>query len=149
MAHELPELPYDYNALEPHIDARTMKIHHTKHHQTYINNLNSALEKHPGLGDKGVEELLKDLNSIPDDIRIAVRNSGGGHANHSFFWPCMSPDGGDEPSGDLASSINSSFGSIDSFKGKIIFVGSVEEAQNTDIPELKDFILGKLNDDEQ
>lgn len=116
MAHELPELPYDYNALEPHIDARTMEIHHTKHHQTYINNLNSALEKHPGLGDKGVEELLKDLNSIPDDIRIAVRNNGGGHANHSLFWPCMSPDGGDEPSGDLASSINSSFGSIDSFK---------------------------------
>ena len=116
MAHELPVLPYDYNALEPHIDARTMEIHHTKHHQTYINNLNSALEKHPGLDDKGVEELLKDLNSIPDDIRIAVRNSGGGHANHSLFWPCMSPDGGDEPSGDLASSINSSFGSIDSFK---------------------------------
>jgi len=116
MAHELPELPYDYDALEPHIDARTMRIHHTKHHQTYISNLNSALEKHPGLGDKGVEELLKDLNSIPDDIRIAVRNGGGGHANHSLFWPCMSPDGGDEPSGDLASSINSSFGSIDSFK---------------------------------
>lgn len=115
MAHELPNLPYAYDALEPHIDARTMEIHHTKHHQTYINNLNATLEKHTELQDKSVEELISDLNSIPQDIRTAVRNNGGGHANHSFFWPCMGPGGG-EPGGELADAINSAFGSFDNFK---------------------------------
>jgi Fe-Mn family superoxide dismutase len=116
MPHELPRLPYGYDALEPHIDARTMEIHHTKHHQGYVNNLNAALEKHPELDKKSVEDLLKDLNSIPEDIRTAVRNNGGGHANHSMFWPIMSPDGGGEPEGKLADAINSSFGSFSDFK---------------------------------
>ena len=116
MPHELPQLPYAYDALEPHIDARTMEIHHTKHHQGYVNNLNAALEKHPELEKKSVEELLKDLNAIPEDIRTAVRNNGGGHANHSMFWPIMSPDGGGEPEGALADAINSSFGSFSDFK---------------------------------
>jgi len=116
MPHELPRLPYGYDALEPHIDARTMEIHHTKHHQGYVNNLNAALEKHPELDKKSVEDLLKDLNSIPEDIRTAVRNNGGGHANYSMFWPIMSPDGGGEPEGKLADAINSSFGSFSDFK---------------------------------
>jgi len=116
MPHELPPLPYGYDALEPHIDARTMEIHYTKHHQGYVNNLNTALEKHPELQKKGIEDLLKDLNSIPEDIRTAVRNNGGGHANHSMFWPIMSPDGGGEPKGELADAINSSFGSFSNFK---------------------------------
>lgn len=116
MPHKLPSLPYGYDALEPHIDARTMEIHHTKHHQGYVNNLNAALEKHPDLDKKSVEELLKDLNSIPEDIRTAVRNNGGGHANHSIFWPIMSADGGGEPEGELADAINSAFGSFSEFK---------------------------------
>lgn len=116
MAHELPNLPYDHNALEPHIDARTMEIHHGKHHQGYVNKLNDALEGHPDLQEKSVEELLADLNSVPDSIRNAVRNNGGGHANHSLFWPCMSPNGGGEPSGELADAINSAFESFESFK---------------------------------
>ena len=116
MSHELPRLPYGYDELEPHIDARTMEIHYTKHHQGYVNNLNAALEKHPELEKKSVEELLKDLNAIPEDIRTAVRNNGGGHANHSMFWPIMSPDGGGEPEGKLADAINSSFGSFSDFK---------------------------------
>jgi Fe-Mn family superoxide dismutase len=118
MPHELPPLPYGYDALEPHIDARTMEIHHTKHHQGYVNNLNAALEKHPELEKKSVEDLLKDLNSIPEDIRTAVRNNGGGHANHSMFWPTMSPDGGGEPEGELAEAINSTFGSFSDFKAQ-------------------------------
>lgn len=116
MPHELPKLPYGYDALEPHIDARTMEIHHTKHHQTYVNNLNAALEKHPQLENKSVEELIKDLNSIPEDIRTAVRNNGGGHVNHSMFWLIMSPDGGGEPDGKLGDSINSAFGGFSDFK---------------------------------
>lgn len=116
MSHELPALPYDYNALEPHIDAKTMEIHHTKHHQGYVNKLNDALEKHPGLKNKSVEELLKDLNSIPQDIRTAVRNNGGGHANHTLFWPCMSPSGGGSPRGEIADAINKKFGSFEKFK---------------------------------
>jgi Fe-Mn family superoxide dismutase len=118
MPHELPPLPYGYDALEPHIDARTMEIHHTKHHQGYVNNLNAALEKHPELEKKSVEDLLKDLNSIPEDIRTAVRNNGGGHANHSMFWPTMSPDGGGEPEGELAEAIDSTFGSFSDFKAQ-------------------------------
>ncbi len=116
MPFELPKLPYDYNALEPHIDARTMEIHHTKHHQGYVNNLNAAIEKHPELDGKSVEDLLKDLSSVPEDIRTAVRNNGGGHANHSLFWPVMGPQGGGEPSGELAQAIGSAFGGFDSFK---------------------------------
>ena len=116
MAHQLPELPYGYEALEPHIDAETMRIHHTKHHQGYVNNLNAALEKHPELGEKTVEQLLSDLDSVPQDIRTAVRNNGGGHANHSLFWPCMAPGAGGAPSGELASAIDSAFGSFEAFR---------------------------------
>jgi Fe-Mn family superoxide dismutase len=116
MPHELPPLPYSYDALEPHIDARTMEIHHTKHHQTYINNLNAALEKHPELFEKSVEDLLKDLNAIPEDIRTTVRNNGGGHYNHSLFWSMMTPKGGGEPSGELAAAIKAAFGDFASFK---------------------------------
>ncbi len=116
MPHELPKLPYSYEALEPHIDARTMEIHHTKHHQTYVNNLNAALEKHHNLQTKSVEELIKDLNAIPEDIRTAVRNNGGGHLNHSMFWPMMSSHGGGEPKGDLVAAINSAFGDFAGFK---------------------------------
>ena len=115
MAHELPDLPYDHDALEPHIDAETMRIHHSKHHQGYVNNLNAALEKHPELAGKSLEELLGDLDSIPEDIRTAVRNNGGGHANHSLFWPCMAPGAGGTPSGELADAIDSAFGSFDAF----------------------------------
>jgi len=116
MPHELPKLPYSYDALEPHIDARTMEIHHTKHHQAYVNNLNAALEKYPNLQNKSVEELIKDLNAIPEDIRTAVRNNGGGHLNHSMFWPMMSSHGGGEPKGDLVAAIKSAFGDLASFK---------------------------------
>lgn len=116
MAHELPDLPYGYDALEPHIDAETMRIHHTKHHQGYVNNLNAALEKHPELGEKTVEQLLSDLDSVPQDIRTAVRNNGGGHANHSLFWPCMAPGAGGAPSGELAAAVDSAFGSFESFR---------------------------------
>ncbi len=115
MAHELPDLPYDHDALEPHIDAETMRIHHSKHHQGYVNNLNAALEKHPELAEKSLEELLGDLDSVPQDIRTAVRNNGGGHANHSLFWPCMAPGSGGAPSGELADAIDSAFGSFDTF----------------------------------
>ena len=115
MAHELPDLPYDHDALEPHVDAETMRIHHSKHHQGYVNNLNAALEKHPELADKSLEELLGDLDSVPEDIRTAVRNNGGGHANHSLFWPCMAPGSGGTPSGELADAIDSTFGSFDAF----------------------------------
>jgi Fe-Mn family superoxide dismutase len=116
MAFELPALPYAYNALEPHIDARTMEIHHTKHHQAYINNAKAALEKYPELQQKSAEDLIKDLSAVPEDIRMAIRNNAGGHVNHSMFWPCMSPDGGGEPTGDLAAAINAAFGSFANFK---------------------------------
>lgn len=116
MAYQLPKLPYSYNALEPHIDARTMEIHYTKHHQGYVNKLNAAIEKHPDLGSKSVEDLLKDLKAVPEDIRTAVRNNGGGHANHSLFWKLMSPKGGGEPSGELAEAIKSNLGGFNSFK---------------------------------
>lgn len=116
MPYQLPKLPYSYDALEPHIDARTMEIHHTKHHQTYINNVNAALEKHPALADKSVEDLIRDLNAVPEDIRTVVRNNGGGHANHSMFWTIMAPKAGGEPSGGLAEAIKSAFGGFDSFK---------------------------------
>ena len=116
MAHTLPALPYAYDALEPHIDARTMEIHHSKHHQTYIDKLNAALSKYPELADKPVEDLLKDLNAVPEDIRTAVRNHGGGHYNHSMFWKIMAPNAGGQPSGKLAEMITAKFGSFDKFK---------------------------------
>ncbi|HET6314234.1 MAG TPA: superoxide dismutase [Chloroflexia bacterium] len=116
MAHELPPLPYDYNALEPYIDEETMHLHHDKHHQAYINNLNTALANYPDLQDKSAEELIRDLDSVPEAIRPAVRNNGGGHVNHTMFWEIMGPNGGGEPSGALADAINQSFGSFDAFK---------------------------------
>ena len=116
MPHELPQLPYETNALEAAIDEQTMQIHHGKHHAAYVNNLNAALEKHPELESKSIEELVRDLDSIPEDIRAAVRNNGGGHLNHSLFWPSMSPSGGGEPTGPLAEAITSAFGSFDAFK---------------------------------
>lgn len=124
MAHELPALPYAHDALEPHVDARTMEIHHGKHHQAYVNNLNKALEGQADLQGKSVEDLLKDLNAIPESIRTAVRNNGGGHANHSLFWPCMSPDGGGEPGGDLAAAIAAAFGSFADFKEQFSKAGA-------------------------
>ena len=116
MAHTLPALPYAYDALEPYIDARTMEIHHTKHHQAYITNLNAALDKHPELHDRPLEALLREINSVPEDIRTAVRNHGGGHLNHSLFWKWMGPNAGGEPTGDLATAIASAFGSFAAFK---------------------------------
>ena len=116
MAHALPPLPYAPDALEPHIDKQTMEIHHGKHHQAYVNNLNAALEKHPDLQSKSVEDLIRGINTVPEDIRTAVRNNGGGHANHSMFWEIMAPNGGGAPTGAIADAINSSFGSFDSFK---------------------------------
>ncbi len=123
MSYELPALPYGYDALEPHIDARTMEIHHTKHHQGYVNNLNAALDKHPELKDKDLNELLSNLNAIPEDIRTAVRNNGGGHANHSLFWECMTPES-TSPSGELAQAIDSAFGSFDGFKEQFAKAGA-------------------------
>jgi len=116
MVFKLPDLPYAYDALEPHIDARTMEIHYTKHHNGYTNKLNAALEKAPALADKSIEEILSDLNKVPEEIRTAVRNNGGGYANHSLFWMVMSPNGGGEPSGDLAKAISAAFGDFASFK---------------------------------
>ncbi|HEU4867349.1 MAG TPA: superoxide dismutase [Actinomycetota bacterium] len=116
MAYELPPLPYAYDALEPHIDARTMEIHHTKHHQTYIDKLNAALADKPELSAKPIQELMKDFAEVPAELSTPVRNHGGGHANHSLFWTILSPDGGGEPKGPLADAINSSFGSFDQFK---------------------------------
>src|SRR6478672_132934 len=109
-AHEVPALPYDYTALEPHIDEQTMHLHHDKHHATYVTNLNAALEKHPELADRSPEDLIRDLNSIPEDIRTAVRNNGGGHVNHSMFWAIMGPNGGGEPTGAIGDAIKSTFG---------------------------------------
>jgi Fe-Mn family superoxide dismutase len=116
MAHEVPPLPYAYNALEPHIDEQTMRIHHDKHHAAYVNNLNTALEKHPDLQRKSVEELIKGINTVPDEIRTAVRNNGGGHVNHTMFWEIMGPGKGGQPGGAVGDAIKSSFGSFDAFK---------------------------------
>jgi Fe-Mn family superoxide dismutase len=118
MAYELPKLPYAYNALEPHIDARTMEIHHTKHHQAYINNVNKALEGHADLAAKPIDELMKGLSSVPEAIRTAVRNNGGGHSNHTLFWTVMAPNAGGKPTGEIASAIDSTFGGFDAFKEK-------------------------------
>lgn len=124
MAFKLPDLPYDNSALEPYIDTATMGIHHDKHHAAYVNNLNAALAGHPELQDKSAVELLVDLDALPDDIRMAVRNNGGGHVNHSLFWTLMSPKGGGEPSGSLADAINESFGSFDEFKAAFAKAGA-------------------------
>jgi len=113
---ELPDLPYAYDALEPTIDKETMNIHHTKHHNTYVTNLNAAVEGHDDLQNKSIEALISDLDSVPENIRTAVRNNGGGHANHSLFWTILSPNGGGEPTGELADKINEKFGSFDAFK---------------------------------
>ena len=122
MAYEVPPLPYDYNALEPHIDEETMHLHHDKHHQAYVTNANNALEGTEWT-EKSVEEVLQNLDQIPDDKRSAVRNNAGGHYNHSLFWEWMGPDGGGEPDGDLRSAIDSAFGSFDEFKDKLKAAG--------------------------
>ena len=116
MGYDVPDLPYGYDALEPHIDEQTMRIHHDKHHAAYVNNLNTALEKYPELQQKSIEDLLKGINTVPEDIRTAVRNNGGGHANHTLFWELMGPGKGGTPSGALGEAITSSFTSFDSFK---------------------------------
>jgi Fe-Mn family superoxide dismutase len=116
MAFEVPALPYDYTALEPYIDEQTMHLHHDKHHQAYVTNLNAALDKHPELAGKSPEDLIKDLASVPEDIRVAVRNNGGGHVNHTMFWEIMGQGGGGEPTGALADAITSTFGSFEAFK---------------------------------
>ena len=116
MPHTLPPLPYEFAALEPHIDARTMEIHHGKHHQAYVNNLNGALDRHPELHQRTLEHLLRNLNELPDDIRTTVRNNGGGHHNHSLFWTIMGPKAGGAPTGKLAEAIAGTFGTFDKFK---------------------------------
>jgi Fe-Mn family superoxide dismutase len=118
MAYTLPPLAYPYNALEPHIDARTMEIHHTKHHQAYINNVNNAIKGKADLESKSVEELIANMNAIPEDIRNVVRNNGGGHANHTFFWTIIGPNAGGQPKAQVAAAINQAFGSFDAFKEK-------------------------------
>ena len=162
MAHELPTLTYAYNALEPHIDEQTMQIHHTKHHQTYVTKLNGALEGHPELAGKSVDELIADLDSVPENIRTAVRNNGGGHANHTMFWQVMGPNGGGAPTGNVADAIDGSFGSFETFKEKFSAAGagrfgsgwvwlvnnsgalSIESSPNQDSPSMsgKAAILG-------
>ncbi|HEX5829995.1 MAG TPA: superoxide dismutase [Gemmatimonadaceae bacterium] len=124
MPHTLPPLPYGFDALEPHIDARTMEIHHDKHHQAYVTNLNTALEKAPGMQDRPLDELLRDLASVPEAVRTAVRNNGGGHWNHTMFWEIMGPGGGGQPTGALADAIKSSFGGFDSFKEQFAAAGA-------------------------
>jgi Fe-Mn family superoxide dismutase len=122
-SYNLPDLPYDHSALEPHIDARTMEIHHGKHHKTYVDKLNAAIEGHDELQMDSIDELMRNFNKVPADIQGPVRNNGGGHANHSLFWTVMSPDGGGKPSGDLAGAIDSTFGSLDDFKTKFSDAG--------------------------
>jgi Fe-Mn family superoxide dismutase len=124
MAHELPALPYAFDALEPYIDARTMEIHHDKHHAAYVNKLNAALDKHPDFASKSLEDVIKNLNSIPEDIRTAVRNNGGGHWNHTFFWNVMGKTGDDKPKGDLADAIKKDFGSFEQFQEKFSNAGA-------------------------
>lgn len=124
MPFELPPLPYPENALEPHVDARTMSIHHDKHHAAYTNNLNSALEGHADLAGKSIEQLLADLDAVPENIRMTVRNNGGGFANHNLFWEIMGPNGGGEPEGELADAINGTFGSFEAFKEQFSKAGA-------------------------
>ena len=124
MAFTLPPLPYEYSALEPTIDTQTMQIHHDKHHAAYVNNLNAALKEHPDLQSKSVEELLKGINSVPEAIRTAVRNNGGGHANHTMFWEIMRPGGSKQPTGALAEAIQSAFGGVDALKQQVNDAGA-------------------------
>lgn len=124
MAHELAPLPYAFDALEPHIDSQTMQIHHGKHHAAYVNNLNAALEKHPELAGKSAEDLIRDLSAVPEAIRTAVRNNGGGHVNHTMFWQIMGPGAGGAPTGTLADAINGAFGSFDAFKDLVQKAGA-------------------------
>jgi Fe-Mn family superoxide dismutase len=123
MAFTLPELPYGFDALEPHIDAKTMEIHHGKHHQAYVNNLNAAIEKTPELGGKSLDELMRGIDSVPEAVRTAVRNNGGGHWNHSFFWKLMGPNAGGNPSGEVGRAIDDAFGSFDKFKEQFSAAG--------------------------
>jgi Fe-Mn family superoxide dismutase len=123
MAHELPVLPYAFNALEPHIDARTMEIHHDKHHAAYVTNLNKALESAADLQKKSVEDLIKDLTAVPEGVRTAVRNNGGGHANHSLFWKLLGPKAGGEPTGPVADALKAAFGDFGAFKEKFNAAG--------------------------
>lgn len=124
MKHELPKLPYEYSALEPYVDAQTMEIHYSKHHQAYVNNLNAALEKYPELQEKDIKNLVADLNAVPEDIRGAVRNNGGGHLNHSMFWKMMKKAEGQAPEGELLTAINEKFGSFDEFKSVFAKAGA-------------------------
>ncbi|GAE30720.1 superoxide dismutase [Halalkalibacter hemicellulosilyticus] len=124
MAYELPQLPYAANALEPHIDEATMNIHHGKHHNTYVTKLNDALKGHDELASKSVEELVSNLDAVPESIRTAVRNNGGGHANHTLFWKLLSPNGGGAPTGELAAAIDEAFGSFDKFKEEFANAGA-------------------------
>lgn len=124
MAFSLPALPYAYDALEPHIDARTMEIHHTKHHQAYINNLNAAIEKAPELQNKSLDDLMRGINSVPEAVRTAVRNNGGGHWNHAMFWELMAANKGGEPTGKLADAIKSAFGDFSKFKEQFAAAGT-------------------------
>lgn len=124
MAYTLPELPYAYDALAPHIDEETMRIHHGKHHAAYVTKVNAALENHPELAQLSINELMQKLDSVPEDIKTAVQNNGGGHANHSLFWEILSPNGGGKPSGELAAAIDETFGSFDDFKEKFSATGA-------------------------
>lgn len=124
MKHELPKLPYEYSALAPYVDAETMEIHYSKHHQAYVNNLNAALEKYPELQEKDIKDLVADLNAVPEDIRGAVRNNGGGHLNHSMFWKMMKKAEGQAPEGELLTAINEKFGSFDEFKSVFAKAGA-------------------------
>src|SRR5438045_9768437 len=124
MAHELPPLPYDYTAVEPTIDEKTMHLHHDMHHAAYVKNLNAALEKYPNLQSKSAEDLIRDLNAIPEDIRGAVRNNGGGHVNHTMFWKIMKPQGGGDPTGAIAGAIDKAFGSFNDFKTRFNDAGT-------------------------
>lgn len=162
MAHELPDLPYDFNALAPHIDEQTMRIHHGKHHAAYVAKLNGALEAHPDLQGKSVEELIGDLDALPEGIRTAVRNNGGGHANHTLFWQMMAPGAGGAPTGQIADAINGAFGSFDGLKEKFAAAAmgrfgsgwawvvadggslSIESSPNQDSPRMsgKNAVLG-------
>ena len=162
MAHDLPDLPYDFNALAPHIDEQTMRIHHGKHHAAYVAKLNGALEAHPDLQGKSVEELIGDLDALPEGIRTAVRNNGGGHANHTLFWQMMAPGAGGAPTGQIADAINSAFGSFDGLKEKFAAAAmgrfgsgwawvvadggslSIESSPNQDSPRMsgKNAVLG-------
>ena len=124
MAYTLPDLPYAHNALEPHIDARTMEIHHGKHHNAYVTNLNKALEGQEALANQSIEDLLRNINNVPENIRQAVKNNGGGHVNHTLFWNIMAANAGGAPTGDLAAAINTAFGSFDEFKTKFANAGT-------------------------